>query len=215
MVKRRFALSSIMGAVVLMALAAGQTTVEAAENTVRAERPVLVPHTKFVFEIEGKSGTYSKEYLRNENGVLIYRMVQRSGKVETYRTTEDLASIDNIREDGTVRRAFKPHSGFLSFPLYVGKSWEARYVISRKKGNVRRERSCNVLRYEDVEVKAGVFPSFIIGCSNQREGRVYPAYELYAYAPDVGQVIHYTSVELNYTFELVKIVPPPQQTTPK
>ena len=61
MVKRRFALSSIMGAVVLMALAAGQTPVEAAENTARAERPVLIPHTKFVFETEGKSGTYSNE----------------------------------------------------------------------------------------------------------------------------------------------------------
>ena len=215
MVKRRFVISSIMGAVVLTALAAGQTTVETAENTARAERPVLIPHTKFVFEIEGKSGTYSSEYLKKEKGVLIFRIVQRSGKIETRRATEDLATIDNIREDGTVRRAFKPHSGFLSFPLYVGKRWEARYVLSRKKGDIRRERSCLVREYTDVEVKAGVFPSFVIGCSNQREDRVYPAYELYAYAPDVGRVIHYTSVEFNFTYQLVKIIPPPQQTKSK
>ena len=217
MVKRSFVISSIMGAVVLMALAACQTTQKAAENTVRAEKPVLVPHTKFVFEIEGKSGTYSKEYLRNENGVLIFRRVRRSGRIETYRTTEDLASIDDtIEEDGVVRRAFKPHSGFLSFPLYIGKEWRMSYTLSRK-GYVKvsRERNCSVVEYENTTVKAGTFSSFIIECSNQREDRDFPAYERYAYAPDVGQVIHYTSAEFNFTFQLVKIIPPPQQTTPK
>ena len=72
MMKRRFALYSIMGAVLLMALAAGQTTVEAAENTARAERPVLIPHTKFVFEIEGR-GTRRREYLKKEGGFLIFK----------------------------------------------------------------------------------------------------------------------------------------------
>ena len=216
MVKRRFALSSIMGVVVLMALAAGQTTIEAAENTARAERPLLVPHTKFVFKIEGKSGTYSSEFLKNERGVLIFRRVKRSGKIETYRTTEDLASISFIREDGVVRKAFRPHSGFLSFPLYVGKKWKMRYTVSREnEWKYSRERNCRVVGYKNITVKAGTFPSFIIKCENQRENRTWPAYEQYAYAPGVGQVTHYASAEFDYTYQLVKIIPPPQQTTPK
>lgn len=215
MMKHRFVIFSLGGAVLLMALVAFPSTQEAAENTVRAEKPVLIPQTKFVFEIEGRSGTYSNEYLKKEGGFLIFRRVQRSGRIETYRTTEDLASVDNIREDGTVRKAFRPHSGFLSFPLYVGKEWRMRYVLSRKKRDIRRERSCRVWEYTDVEVKAGVFPSFIIRCENQRDDRIYPAYERYAYAPDVGQVIHYTSVEFKFTYQLVKIVPPTQQTISK
>ncbi len=213
MVKRRFVLSSIMGAVVLTALAAGQTPVEAAENTARAERPVLIPHTIFVFEGWGSG---RREYLKKEGGFLVFKVTRTNGEIDTYRTTEDLASVDLTERDGTVRKAWTPHSGFLSFPLYVGKEWKMRYTISIKnREDIPRERSCLVREYADVEVKAGVFPSFVIGCSNQREGRAYPAYELYAYAPDVGQVIHYTSVEFDITFQLVKIVPPPQQTTPK
>ena len=213
MVKRRFALSSIMGAVVLMALAAGQTPVEAAENTARAERPVLIPHTKFVFE---GWGSRRREYLKKEGGFFVFKDTRTNGEIETYRTTEDLASVDLTKRDGTVRKAWTPHSGFLSFPLYVGKEWEMRYTISTKGGwKISRERDCSVVAYENTTVKAGTFSSFIIECTNQRDDRNFPAYERYAYAPNVGQIIHYTSMEFDYTFQLVKIVPPPQQTTPK
>ena len=215
MVKRRFALSSIMGAVVLMALAAGQTTVEAAENTARAEKPVLIPHTRFVFEIEGR-GTLRREYLKKEGGFLVFKDTRTNGEIETYRTTKDLASVDNIEPDGTVRRAFKPHSGWLSFPLYVGKEWKMRYTVTYKIGaGISRERRCSVVGYENTTVRAGTFSSFIIKCTNQRDDRMWPAYERYAYAPNVGQIIHYTSVEFEYAFELVDIIPPPQQTIPK
>ena len=213
MVKRRFALSSIMGAVVLMALAAGQTPVEAAENTARAERPVLIPHTKFVFE---GWGSRRREYLKKEGGFLVFKDTWTNGEIEIYRTTEDLASVDLTKRDGTVRKAWTPHSGFLSFPLYIGKEWEMRYTVSYKSGaEISRERDCSVVGYENTTVKAGTFSSFIIECRNQREDRTWPAYERYAYAPDVGQVIHYTSMEFDITFQLVKIVPPAQQTTPK
>ena len=215
MMKRRFALYSIMGAVLLMALAAGQTTVEAAENTARAERPVLIPHTKFVFELEGR-GTRRREYLKKEGGFLIFKDTRPNGEIDIYRTTEDLASVDNTKPDGTVQKAWTPHSGWLSFPLYVGKEWKMRYKQSGKSGAENsRERSCHVTEYKDVEVKAGTFSSFIIKCTNQRDDRMWPAYERYAYAPNVGQIIHYTSAEFEYAFELVDIIPPPQQTTPK
>lgn len=200
----------------LLAMMAHNTIAPAAESAPRAEKPSLVPHTKFVFKIKGKSGTYSYEYLKNERGVLIFRMVRRNGKIETYRTTEDLASIANIREDGTVRRVFRPHSGFLSFPLYVGKKWKMRYTISRNSGTeISRERDCRVVGYKNTTVKAGTFSSFIIKCTNQRDDRTWPAYEQYVYAPSIGQVIHYSSLEFKYAFELVDIIPPQQQTTSK
>ena len=43
MVKQRFVIVSLSGAVLLVALVAFPTTREAAENTVRAEKPVLIP----------------------------------------------------------------------------------------------------------------------------------------------------------------------------
>ena len=194
---------------VMMAL---NTITLAAESAVRAERPILIPHMKFVFE--GWVPRY-REYLKKEGGFLVFKDTRTNGEIETYRTTEDLASVDNIEPDGTVRRAFRPHSGFLSFPLYVGKEWEMRYTISYKSGaEISRKRECRVVGHENTTVEAGTFPSFIIKCTNQRDDRMWPAYERYAYAPGVGQVILYTSAEFDYTFQLVKIVPP-QQTTPK
>ncbi len=91
-----------------------------------------------------------------------------------------------------------------------------RYTVSYKSGaEISRERDCSVVGYENTTVKAGTFSSFIIKCTNQRYDRNFPAYERYAYAPDVGQIIHYTSAEFDYTFQLVEIIPPPQQTKPK
>jgi len=189
------------------------TITPAAESSVRAERPILISHTKFVFE---GWGPRLREYLKKEGGVLVFKDTRTNGEIETYRTTEDLASIDLTRPDGTVRKAWTPHSGFLSFPLYIGKKWETRYTLSRKgRRKISRERNCRVVGYENTTVKAGTFPSFIIGCENQREGATRPAYERYAYAPGVGQVILYTSAEFDITFQLVKIVPPPQQITSK
>lgn len=186
------------------------TVAAAAEITVRADKPTLVPHTKFVFKFEWGS-TWIKEYIKKDGGFLIFENTKASGKVETYRTTEDLASVDVTKSDGTVRKAWTPHSGFVSFPLYVGKKWVARYTFSKiDREDIQRERNCSVIDYEDVKVKAGTFPSFIIDCTNQREDRNLPAYERYAYAPDVGQVIDYSSPEFELTFYLVKIIPPAQ-----
>lgn len=182
---------------------------------IRAEKPVLVPYTEFVFEFTGKSGTYRTQYIENDGGILLFAVTHRSGQLETYRTTEDLSGISNTRTDGTIRRSFTPDSGFLSFPLYVGKKWEASYTLTQNKKSgsqtkIRRKKTCEVEDYENTEVKAGVFPSFVIRCENLREDRAQPAYEKYAYAPDVGQVVYYRSDEFQIEYGLTEIVPAPK-----
>ena len=210
---RVLVMSALTACFMLFALISTADIAFAAEkNAVRAEKPVLVPHTKFVFKFTGKSGTYSTEYIKNDGGILIFDVTHRSGQLETYRATEDLEGISNTRTDGTIRRSFTPHSGFLSFPLYVGKKWEAKYTLTSNKytgeqTKIQRKRTCEVDDYEKTEVKAGTFDSFIIRCENQRDGRSLPAYERYAYAPTVGQVVYYRSDEFKTEYELTEIVP--------
>ena len=56
-----------------------------------------------------------------------------------------------------------PHSGFLSFPLYVGKQWEMQYTSTLSGEGARNQvRKAQVISYERITVPAGTFDAFKI-----------------------------------------------------
>ena len=105
-----------------------------------------------------EEGTYKgKPVFRTTDGVVtpVYDKATRS-----WRAT--------LREGKMVREA-SPHSGRLSSPLWVGKSWVTYFTFTRRK---RREtisrdvvRGCKVAAYEEVKVPAGTFKVFRVECS--------------------------------------------------
>jgi hypothetical protein len=56
-------------------------------------------------------------------------------------------------------RVFNPHTGWLSFPLQIGKTWKSGFdtVMPGKKISSRNERLVKVIGWEDVVVPAGKF----------------------------------------------------------
>ncbi len=93
------------------------------------------------------------------NGRPVYQMSDGvEKKVYDKATSSWIATLEN----GKLVKEAKPHWGNLSFPLWVGKSWTARYDFY----DAKRHRTFDgtmwwkVVAYEDVTVPAGTFKAF-------------------------------------------------------
>jgi len=79
--------------------------------------------------------------------------------------------------DGILVERASPPNYYLTWPLYVGKSWEYTYTwegIPARQTD-QRTRRCTVEAVESVTVPAGTFETFRVSCANPR-GRVAFSY---------------------------------------
>lgn len=97
---------------------------------------------------------------------------------------------NSVRRVGSWRPAeFTPHSGLVSFPLFIGKQWEHSYTYTVPGGQaINQIRRASVVSFEKVTVPAGTFDAFKIQSSRtiwgDRPGRTIS--EIYYYSDKIG-----------------------------
>lgn len=174
--------------------------VNADQKSPRAERPTFKDGASFTFK--NWTGEWTQTYLREENGLLVFRHANRKKSWEVY-FTKDLALVRTKGRGDDIENA--PHSGFLDFPLYVEKMWTHSYTHMMVGSNqvYQRELKAKVVAYEEVRVPAGKFWAYRIEAENAWVGRGV-ADETYWYSPDVGFVIKYYSRGFQWEYELIR-----------
>lgn len=168
-----------------------------------AEAPHLSPGETWTWS------THAEEFLREEEGILVFQVAP--GRIR-YRT-KDLNLVKTV-DGGRVTQLRDPHAGFLSFPLYVGKTWSHSYMNREMSGNVLRRTSYRASAFEQVTVKAGTFQAFRIEGTDQRSDRRYPIRVTLWYAPEVKVIVKFEGIDgsnsqpiSGWEFELVKYSP--------
>lgn len=112
-----------------------------------------------------KSGETGEAYYRKAD--LAWTMDKVGDKIESQATPADLRYV---------------------WPLEVGKRWEVAYTLNRPgdRTTVQRQRVCEVLAREAVNVPAGTFETVKVGCRDRRSGAA--TYEAW-YAPAAKQFV--------------------------
>jgi hypothetical protein len=98
-------------------------------------------------------GTYDKHD--------VYRMTTETETRVYDMTTRNLMAVFL---DGKRMETANPHRGTYSFPLTVGKSWNARFTLWRAENNRTDDvfTGWKAVRYEDVTVPAGTFKAIML-----------------------------------------------------
>lgn len=124
--------------------------------------------------------------------------------------TRDLNLVKTVAADGKITQLREPHSGYLNFPLYVGKSWSHSYDSD----GVPRRAQYKVEAHERIQVKAGTFMAFRIDGEDKRLDRRYGILINLWYSPEMKAVVKMEGVDgsnnqpiSGSVFELVKYAP--------
>lgn len=193
---KMIAATLLLAVTVLSAAALAQTN---GAQPAQAERPTFKKGASFTFK--NWTGEWSYTYLGERDGLLVFEGKNRKTSWELF-YTPDLNAVRSTRRGYEFENS--PHYGGMSFPLYVGKSWEHHYTHSMRSGTIQRRIRAAVTAYETVAVPAGTFGAYRIEIENQRLDRPFPADETLWYAPDVGFVIKYSSREFRWEYELAR-----------
>lgn len=105
---------------------------------------------------------------------------------------EDFNDQGDITRNGSM--TFDPSFGRLSFPMMVGKSWNARLIQRTTSGTYDMSQRAEVVAFERVEVAAGSFDAYKIvlhGVSSIHLGgaSVRPFRATYWYAPRAKRIV--------------------------
>jgi hypothetical protein len=105
---------------------------------------------------------------------------------------EDFNDQGDITRNGSM--TFDPSFGRLSFPMMVGKNWDARLVQRTTSGTYDMSQRAEVVAFERVEVTAGSFDAYKIvlqGVSSIHLGgaSVRPFRATYWYAPSAKRIV--------------------------
>ncbi len=127
--------------------------------------------TSFTYTVLGE-GTY--------DGKPVYR-VSAGNDILVY----DKATGNSVADlhMGKESRAYSPHNGFFSWPLYVGKSWTASYTYHDRASGTTIDPlrfEYHVEAFEEVTVPAGTWKAFRI----EAEIPEQTAFSTFWYAPD-------------------------------
>ena len=124
--------------------------------------------------------------------------------------TKDLNLVKTVSARGEVTQLRDPHSGFLQFPLFVGKSWSHSY----ENNGVPRRSNWSVKAYEQIKVKAGTFMAFRVEGEDKRLDRPYGVLISYWYSPQVKAIVKFEGVDgsnlqplADWQYELVRYSP--------
>jgi len=145
---------------------------EAPAGAVKADMGFPPVGTKWVSRtVEEPGETKTQVFTVMQEGTYKDKQVfQMSDGVETIVLDRATRNWIATLRDGKVDRSASPHNGELSFPIWVGKSWVARYRFydSKTAGPSHYDvtYSWKVTAYEDVIVPAGTFKAFRLEGSN-------------------------------------------------
>lgn len=145
------------------------TQTEPPSGAIVAERPNLAVGDTWVW-------TYGTEkFAGQEDDNLLF---EHNITFKRYRT-RDLNLVKTISGEGKVTQLRDPHSGFLQFPLFVGKSWSHSY----ESNGVPRRSNCSVKAHEQITVRAGTFMAFRTEGEDKRLDRPYGILINFWYSP--------------------------------
>ncbi len=188
-----------------------------------ADRPALAPGDTWT--IRYSDGTKAKrKFLREENGILVFEVSQRSpgGEVSAgvLHLNRDLATVRMLDTSGAELQRFEPNSLGLQFPLIVGKEWQGkcqRFDEGREAGTFFG--TYKVVGMESVTVPAGTFRTFRV------EGQTYEVKPpgrrwrfVHWYAPEVRMEVRLQAMTPDGSpteFELSEFVHAGQAPPPK
>lgn len=187
----------------LVALVGGYAAVADAttdQKSPTAERPAFKEGASFTFK--NWTGEWTQSYMGERDDLLIFRHANRKKSWEVS-FTKDLALVRTKGRGDDIENT--PHSGFLAFPLHVGKTWEHSFTHAMIGSNqvYQRVLRARVAAYERVSVPAGTFWAYRIETEVTTVG-YSPASETYWYSPEVGFHIKYQSREFQWEYELIR-----------
>lgn len=137
-------------------------------------------------------------------------LVSTCDKFRSYLSVaNDYNPVRIIDGAGTLQAEFKPYYPQLKFPLAVGNKWNAEYEgYTREDDNHWHGTvACEVKAYERIEVAAGRYAAYRIGCQDKLEMDVLvsSAYSQIWYAPAIGAVIKVDNdLDPRWNMELAK-----------
>jgi len=144
---------------------------------------------------------YTREFLEQRGNDLVF-LTQYDGSRKKVEITLSEHHSMKIRGNGGT---FKPDSGMFQFPLHVGKTWKRDYE-QEVGGSVRmRTRHAEVVKFEEIHIKAGTFKAFQISAFNQLSTARTPATEKYFYCPEIASVCLYESREFDIYEEVTQV----------
>ena len=149
--------------------------------------------------------SWTEQFAGKEGQYLVFNVPGTT--IKRYRTLE-LNHVKDVR-DGVEINKTEPHTGLLSFPLFVGKTWQGSYTNDILSGDVERDTSFMVVAYETVGTPAGSFQAFKIIGLDQRTDRPYGLEVTFWYAPEAKAIVKLSCVdtydyEKIWDFELLK-----------
>jgi hypothetical protein len=144
------------------------------------------------------------EFLRYESTGFVMRRASAGGPVLFRRYSVDGNPVSDADDTGKVLWEHRGEYALFRFPLRVGKQWHELY---HSRGSVARRMQVWVTAYEQVKVPAGTFWAVKLEAINQRLDRPRPAREVYWYAPEVKNIVKYSSAEFETEMELLEYVP--------
>jgi len=160
---------------------AGMTQTDPPAGAIVAERPNLVVGDTWVW-------TYGTEKFAGEEGDNL--LFEHNITFKRYRT-RDLNLVKTISAEGKATGLRDPHSGFLQFPLFVGKSWSHSY----ENNGIPRGSNYSVKAYEQISVKAGTFMAFRVEGEDKRLDRPYGILISYWYSPQAKAIVKFEGVD--------------------
>jgi hypothetical protein len=160
---------------------------------------------------------------RNNDEIIVGSFIGKDGDLNCFSMKSSIGEATQcntsegnfVRATGNLRPgSASPHSGSLSFPLFVGKSWNHpyTYTFSNLSGGQiwTRDRRATVTSYEKITVAAGTFDAFKIESSTswQTSGNSSGspsgiALETYYYSPETGGIVKFDSNDFNTHTELL------------
>ncbi|MGH9460202.1 MAG: hypothetical protein ACRD1X_03230 [Vicinamibacteria bacterium] len=162
----------LVGLMLFLGGCAGAMATEPPPGAVKVEREFPAPGTKWVTRSTDHTGATTTTTLTalgedTYGGKPVYRF---DDGVDIWVYDKATHSwIARVRRDGQERIAAQPHDGSGSSPLWVGKSWQARYAYyDRDRGRSFSDVTFwwTIAAYEEVTVPAGTFKAFRLEGSN-------------------------------------------------
>lgn len=156
-----------------------------------AEAPQLNAGDTWTWFGDGTDDRTRTETFERYDGEAMVLHVTTNTHDRTRIRTKDGNLMHDLNASGESVKMRKPHSGFLSFPLFVGKTWKHTYVNS----GTSRDSRYKVVAYQPVTTPAGTFDAFKIEGLDQRWDRPYGIIVTLWYAPAVKNIVKFAGEE--------------------
>jgi hypothetical protein len=176
-------------------------------------RPLWEPGFVWTYQLSGRRSGSSRQEITGKDlvkGMTAY--VLKAGDT-TLLLTEELNTIQ-IQSGGTIASTYTPPLQGYSWPLEVGKTWQAKGELETRTGKINTSTNYAVKGYGVVRVPAGEFEAFYLLATSDNDMRISEVW----YAPKVRRHVKLVSYsnEGRLTAELVSysLGAPPSVSSP-